>query len=127
MKAQRRRRPQRREHIDPPQGTDLIRLAQKAHYVGSAEHKSYPWPAGPPRLRSDASRCDPHLGTMDQFTDWLRAEIVAGQFGAPWEGDFPRYVWHLQDDLCYEARLVNRGNGDYKGYPLTPAEAPEWL
>ena len=29
--------------------------------------------------------------------------------------------------IVYEARLVNQGNGQYKGYPLNPEEWPENL
>lgn len=44
-------------------------------------------------------------------------EDVAGR-----EGGFPRYVWHVQADTCYEGRLINRESGEYKGYPLEGAE-----
>jgi hypothetical protein len=53
--------------------------------------------------------------------------MAAGRIGAPWEGDFPRYVWHRRDDVVYEARLVNQEVGEYKGYPLEPGEWPEGL
>jgi hypothetical protein len=32
--------------------------------------------------------------------------------------EYPRYVWHLDADVLYEARLTNSGNGEYHGYPL---------
>jgi hypothetical protein len=35
-----------------------------------------------------------------------------------WEGaGFPRYVWYLEGDVLCEARLTNRENGEYHGYP----------
>lgn len=44
--------------------------------------------------------------------------------GALFEGGYPRYVWFKEDEeTVYEARLVNRGKGTYKGYPL---ETDEW-
>ena len=44
--------------------------------------------------------------------------------GGPWEGGFPRYVWYENDGTVFEGRLVNRGNGAYKGYPLYADEWP---
>lgn len=43
--------------------------------------------------------------------------------GGPWEGRYPRYVWSKIDGIVYEARLVNREQGQYKGWQL---EADEW-
>src|SRR6266516_5596381 len=59
MRAPRRRRPLRRSFVNAPRGVDLAVLAQRASYVGSSEHKTYPSFAGQPRLRADASKCDP--------------------------------------------------------------------
>jgi hypothetical protein len=95
--------------------------------VGSGEHKSYPSFAGQPRLRADASKCDPKFQDADEITDWLRQAIACWNVGAPWEGEFPRYVWRDLDDVIYEARLVNRELGQYKGYPLTRSEWPDRL
>jgi len=38
---------------------------------------------------------------------------------------FPRYVWHRDQDKIYEAWLVNRELGQYKGYELQRDEWPE--
>jgi hypothetical protein len=127
MRPPARRRPLRRRLVPAPDGADLGVLAQRASYVGSSEHKSFPSFAGAPRLRADASKCDPALADPDELTRWLRASIVAGRIGAPWEGDFPRYVWHPRNDVVYEARLVNQELGQYKGYPLQADELPEVL
>ncbi len=32
-----------------------------------------------------------------------------------------------QNNRCFEARLSNREQGVYKGYPLKPDEIPSWL
>lgn len=111
----------------PPLGTSLPELASRAEYVGSSEHKSYPSFAGPPKLRADASKCDPSLADGSEITGWLRASINRGNVGAPWEGDFPRYVWRDDEGGLYEARLVNSELGQYTGYPLEPDEKPEGL
>lgn len=127
VQAPKRKRPRRRERIEPPTGIDLKEFAARAHYTGSQEHKRHPSSAGPPRLRSDATPCPPHLRDMDQLTTWLRQGLANGDIGAPWKGDFPRYVWFRQDDDCYEGYLTNQELGEYKGYPLKPDECPDWL
>jgi hypothetical protein len=105
---------------------DLAAVAGRTEYVGSAEHKSYPSPAGPPRLRADASRCEPSLhGNFEELTVWLRAAIIAGDVGAPWEGDFPRYAWIRRDGVLFEGRLVNSEAGWYKGYQLLESQVPD--
>jgi hypothetical protein len=127
MRAPKRRRPIRREQIEAPVGVDLVVLAHRASYGGSPEHKDTPSPAGPPRLRADATACPRDLRDVDQLTTWLRGAIASGQIGAPWEGDFPRYAWIRNGRGCFEARLTNRVLGTYKGYPLKPDEEPSWL
>jgi hypothetical protein len=115
----------RRGAVDVPVDVDLGTLASRVSYVGSAEHKTYPSQAGQPRPRADATKCDPDLhGDFDRLTDWLRAAVRAGAVGAPWEGDFPRYIWVRQDGVCYEGRLVNRGQGTYKGYEISEDRWP---
>lgn len=125
MRSPKRQRPMRHEIVDPPADVDLHAVAQGARYVGSSEHKSFPSFAGPPKLRADASKCDPQLRDPRVLTAWLRAGVEAGQIGAPWEGRFPRYVWYHAKDVYYEARLVNRITGTYKGYPIQASEFPE--
>lgn len=128
MRAHRRHRPRLRTMVDPPPGIDLLKLAKRVRYVGSPEHKKHPSFAGQPRPRADASLCDPSLATTQtELTRWLQAGIRRGYVGAPWEGDYPRYVWHKVGDVVYEARLINRENGQYKGYPLRPEEYPQGL
>ncbi len=100
-------------------------VAARVTYVGSAEHKSYPSPAGNPALRSDASLCDPRYTSYEEITDVLREAIRRGCTSAVFEGDFPKYVWGWLDGQLYEARLVNREQGWYKGYPLEEIETPQ--
>ena len=127
MRAPKRKRERRRERTEPPEGTDLARLAARASYHGSQEHKDHPSAAGPPKLRSDATPCPRDLRDFPVLTGWLQEAIAAGRIGAPWQGDFPRYAWVRSGEQCFEASLSNREAGVYKGYPLNPDEVPEWL
>ncbi len=128
MRAPKRRRPRQRESVQPPEGVDLRDVALKASYVGSPEHKDRPTFAGHPRPRADASICDPNLSkSQADLTERLQESIRRGFVGAPWEGDFPRYAWCVINEDVYEARLVNKGNGEYKGYRLEPEERPSGM
>ena len=126
MRAPNRRRPHKRQIYVLP-GTDVNHLAGRVVYVGSPEHKDIPSFAGQPRLRGDASRCPREITDRELVNQWLRSAIRRGAVGAPWEGDFPRYVWYRDGDSVYEGRLVNRGNGEYKGYPLDKNQWPGGL
>ena len=126
MRSPKRRRPRKRLRFVSP-GTDLDALAARVEYVGSSEHKDASTFAGPPRPRGDASICPREYRDAELVTRWLRAAIRDGSTGAPWDGDFPRYVWHKEKGTVFEARLVNRGNGSYQGYPLDDYEWPPHL
>src|SRR3954452_2469508 len=115
MRAPKRRRPLVREIAPVPQGVDLQAIATRASYIGSPEHKDSPSFAGQPRPRADAAICDRRLASKQVLvTRWLRKAIRRGSVSAYWEGDFPRYVWHREEDLVFEARLVNQVKGQYK-------------
>lgn len=128
MRATKRKRPLTRQIVEPPAGVNLKELARRANYVGSPEHKSSPSFAGQPKPRGDASLCDRSLNqAQPKVTRWLRRALGNGMVGAPWEGDFPRYVWHQEGEVVFEGRLTNREAGEYKGYPLQPDEWPEGM
>jgi hypothetical protein len=62
---------------------------------------------------------------LDDINRWLRAAIRAGQFSQYWDqGQFPRYVWHREGEVVFEARVVNAGSGAYKRYELQRDEWP---
>lgn len=75
-----------------------------------------------PRARPDASVCPQELANcQDVVESWLREGINAGRVGA-WEGGYPRYVWHREGDVVFEAKQGSPGSGEYHGYPLTPEQ-----
>lgn len=127
MRAPKRRRPPLRRVLPVPESVDLESVASAVRYIGSPEHKDAPSFAGQPRPRADATICDRRfVGMQDELTAWIRESIRSGHVGA-WEGGFPRYVWCYRDGIVYEARLVNRANGEYKGYQLEEDEWPTGL
>jgi hypothetical protein len=127
MRATQRRRSLSRTLLPAINPERLGRLAATASYVGSVEHKDTPsFDGRPPRPRPDATLCDRALAdSRNQLTEWLRTAIAKGVIGGPWEGEFPRYAWYKTGGTVYEARLVNRAQGTYKGYGLLPDEWPK--
>lgn len=110
-----------------PQDTNLDELASRVQYIGSPEHKDFPSFAGIPRLKADASTCPREIRDKEMVEDWLRSAIRRGAVSKNFTGDFPRYVWYKSGDTVFEARLVNQGDGSYKGYPLGEDEWPRGI
>jgi hypothetical protein len=128
VRAPHRKRPQSRSIQPPPEGLDVSGLALRVTYVGSPEHKTESSFAGVPRPRGDATKCDTALsGRLGDIQRWLRHAFEVQCLGGPWEGGFPRYAWCKVGDVVYEARLVNRGLGQYKGWQLEPEEWPDGI
>ena len=128
MRAPKRKRPQPRTVQPPPEGIDPLGLAARVTYVGSPEHKTGQSFAGAPRPRGDATKCDTALNSrLPEIQRWLRHAFEVSCFGGPWEGDFPRYAWCKIGDTVYEARLMNRTLGQYKGWQLELDEWPDGI
>jgi hypothetical protein len=96
----------------------------RARYVGSEYHKDLPSFAGQTiRPLPDREVCPRDLAHRQvEIQQWLAEAIQHGHFSPYWEGGFPRYVWHRDGEVVYAARLINRGNGEDKGFPLLPDE-----
>jgi hypothetical protein len=128
VRAPKRKRPQPRTVQPPPDGIDPSGLAARVTDVGSPEHKTGPSFAGAARPRGDATKCDTALDSrLAEIQRWLRHAFEVSCFGGPWEGDFPRYAWCKIGDTVYEARLMNRTLGQYKGWQLELDEWPDGI
>ena len=92
--------------------------AAKVRYTGSPYHRSPGSKAGPIAQRTGLSSRCPSNWTNAEATRLLRLAITEARVSMIWEHGYPRYVWHLDGDVLYEARLTNSGNGEYHGYPL---------
>lgn len=96
-------------------------VAQRARYVASGEHKDYPssdglWTVVP---KADKAKCARFARTeWHRLKEVLRQAISASCVHAEFRGDFPARAWAFINDVLHEARLSNRGNGEYHGFPL---------
>jgi len=124
----RRGNPRARRVQVPPPGIDLEAVARSCRYVGSPYHKGAAGYAGAPRgPRPDATKCPRELvDCRETVEEWLRAAVRAGRVGA-WDGGYPRYVWHREGDVVFEARHGSLGSGEYHGYPLQPNQRIQGL
>lgn len=102
-------------------------MIDRVRYVGSVEHKDYRSFAGASRLRRGATPCPRWIRDPEIIRGWLREGIRRGAVAGPWEHGFPRYVWYKHGDTVFEGRLMNRGDGSYKGYPLHRDEWPRGI
>ena len=123
MRAPKRRRPHRRRCAAPSADINLANVAARVTYVGSSEHKTFPSFAGPPKPRSDASRCDPHLADPDVLTGWLREAITTGQVGELWEGDFPPTRGTGMRELSTRRAWSTQDSGSTRGTPWKQARS----
>lgn len=109
-----------------PNLTALTYAAATAVYSQSDYH--CPGTKGQPiKSRSKpASHCPRHWSEAEA-TQALRRAIKAGQVSEIWEDGFPRYVWHRDGDVTYEARHTRGPSGTFHAYPIEPIQVPRGL
>ena len=99
-------------------------VADRARYLGSGEHKSYPSAAGPPALRFGNTPCDPKI-PMEQIRETLRQGFRRRCIGRDFEHGFPKYVWGWIGKTLYLGRHINGPAGAYKGFEVDLADYPD--
>ena len=114
--------PKARKLQVPPDGIDLTQVAESCRYVGSPYHKDGLGFAGTPIRRPSAAICPRDLvNRRDLVEEWLRDAVRSGRVGT-WDGGYPRYIWHREGDIVFEARQGSPGSGEHHGYPLEPRQ-----
>ncbi len=109
---------------------DIDNLINRVRYVGSPEHKDAPNDLINPNYhkpRADASICPRDINNIDIVNTWLREAFSKGAISEYMEGDFPRFVWYKTNGMAFQGRLTNRGNGEYKGFPVSLSELPKGI
>ncbi len=129
---QERRQPKKREKlvIDASNQANVVPLlhtaSQVAEYISSPYHRAAGSRMEGPttgRRWPHASKCPPNWDRR-AATRALREGLRAGRVSAQWVGNYPKFVWHLEGETLYEARLSNTERGEYHAYPLE--DRREW-
>ena len=118
MRAPRRKRP-------IPPDTDLDSLSETVRYVGSPEHKDIPSFAGNlayVRMRRVVRATLPVSRRWQDGSALRSNEEPRALLGKVRSQDM---CGIKHGDTVFEGRLVNRGNGSYKGYLLASDEWPD--
>ena len=112
---------------------ELDGFASIARYQGSAHHKLRPadYDFDPPTApRPSKSVCDgKRVVRHDEARRLLQAGMRLGLVSSHKQGDWPKYVWTIDDNgEVYEAKLGHDGNR-YHGYRLSEDDGAmrEWV
>jgi hypothetical protein len=128
------KRPKRAEIIFPnkPKSLDrysqsdrLNNAAEKASYVASDYHCA--GPSGRPAARVRSTMHCPRDWSVREALNALRQAIRSGHVSKAWIGEFPRFVWHREGDVWYEARTENGTPGRYHAHPIEVTALPAGL
>ena len=78
-----------------------------------------------PRHHADKAKCA-HFARSEwvRLQESLQEAIAAGCVNEEFRGGFPIRAWAYINGILHEARLSNRSNGEYHGFPL---EYPEQI
>lgn len=130
------RRPRPQPSRKPLTADERHKLAARATYVGSPEHKDRKWWGGLPQARWRSGRPPrrpkKQLTTVcwlvteadrETATRYLHTAIAAGQYVFI-EGDkeFPKKVWYSEAGQSWFGYCINRVEGTYKGWPIDEDE-----
>jgi len=101
-------------------------VAKKVSYRGNPQHKTS---GRRPAYRhwGDKNRCEKvtssHQAELETaLRDAIRRRVVHWDLSQSTR--FPGRVWAYVNDVLHEARLTNRGNGEYHGFPIKAICAP---
>ena len=136
MKA---RRPKQIRQPPKLSASERRKLAARAKYVGSPEHKVKRWWGGLPASRQrkggeigrpgkQTTTICPLVSDEDRkmATEWIQGAIRTGQYEfCQGDQDFPKKVWYRTDGQVWQGLVVNKAAGEYKGWPISEEERRE--
>jgi len=109
-----------------PDATALARAAANAVYSSSPYHCRGSKGQAPIVRAKPASIC-PRQWSDHEATEALRAALARGSVSEAWEDDFPRYIWHRDGNVVYEARHTGGTPGTFHAYPIEDIQIPRGL
>mgnify|MGYP006967014108 CR=1 FL=1 len=100
-------------------------VAARARYFPNGEHKRSPAPNGEWSFapKCDKAKCrqcamEHWREVRDAFEAALRYSIRLALVDEEFRGGFPARAWARINGNWHEARLTNKGTGEYHGFPL---------
>ncbi|SRR5258708_1073344 len=105
---------------------ELARAAAACVYSGSPYHCRRS-KGQPPVARAKPASICPRPWSDEEATQALRAAMQRGSVSEAWEDGFPRYVWHRDGNILYEARHIRGPLGSFYAYPIENFQAPRGL
>jgi hypothetical protein len=117
----------RPKRVDPQPDRSKIEIAA-ANAVYSPSNYHCPGSKGeaPKRRVKYASIC-PKRWSTQAATEALRQALCNGHVSEAWEDGFPRYVWHKDGEVIYEARHTRGPHGTFHAYPIEKFQIPDGL
>jgi hypothetical protein len=113
--------------VDPaPDPTMIAAAAARAVYAASEYHCHGSKGEAPKKRAEYASIC-PKRWSSEAATQALRRALTNGQVSEAWEDGFPRYVWHKDGEVIYEARHTRGPHGTFHAYPIEKYQIPDGL
>lgn len=109
-----------------PDADVLAKASDAASYVRSDYHCKGDKGERAVRRAKPASIC-PRTWSQAAATKAIREAIKSGCVSEAWEDGFPRYVWHREEDVLYEARHSRGPFGSFHAYPIEGRQAPKGL
>jgi len=117
------------KRIDPAPDSAMIAMAaENANYSPSdGDYHCKGSKGQPPQSRTKYASICPRRWSVKEATAALRAGIENCRVSEAWEDGFPRYVWHVDGQVVYEARHTRGPHGTYHAYPLEESQFPDGL
>ena len=111
-----------------PDQTMLAQAAMHAVYHGDDNPYHCPGIRGQPlATRAKPASICPRRWSDEEATQALRNAMSRGNVSEIWEEGFPRYVWHRDGAVFYEARHTRGPSGSFHAYPIEEIQAPQGL
>jgi hypothetical protein len=106
-----------------PDPASIAYAASLAVYSRSQYHCRGPQGQPLATRAKPASPC-PRQWSDEDATTLLRGAMFRGHLSEKWENGFPRYVWHRDGIVFYEARHTRGPIGSYHAYPIEDIQLP---
>jgi hypothetical protein len=114
----------KRKRIDPSPDRARLQAATQTAIYRSSDYHCRGAKGQPPKRRTSPTSICPRAWRDREATDALRKALLKGHTSDVWDGEFPRYVWHKEGEVVYEARHTRGPVGCFHAYPIESFQIP---